>query len=54
MKSVVQPADLLFMVSHKPSMRALLVDDDLVECEVKTVMSIPASFIDSLLYHLVP
>ena len=45
MQSVVQPADLLIMVSDKPLMQALLVGDDLVECEVKTIMSIPTSFI---------
>ena len=36
------------MVSDKPLMRALLVDDDLVECEVKTVISMPASLIVSI------
>ena len=48
MWSLVQPADLLIMVSDKPLMRALLVDDDLVKCEVKTVMPLPAFFIVSI------
>ena len=48
MESVIQPADLLIMVSDKPLNRALLVDDDLAECEVKSVMSTPASFIVSI------
>ena len=48
MKSVVQNADLLIMVSDKPSIWGLLVDGDLVECEGKTVISIPASFIVSI------
>ena len=36
------------MVRDKPLMRALLVDGDLAECEVKVLMSIPASFIVSI------
>ena len=36
------------MVRDKPLMRALLVDGDLVECEVKILMSIPAFFIVSI------
>ena len=48
MESVVQPADLLIMVSDKPLTRALLVDNDLVEGEVKSVMSTPAFFIVSI------
>ena len=42
---MVQTADL---VSHKPLMRVLLVDDDLIECEAKIAMSIPPSFIVSI------
>ena len=43
-----QPADLLIMVSDKCLMQVLLVDDDLVKCEVKTVMSIPVPFTVSI------
>lgn len=45
MESVVQTANL---VSDKPLMRVLLVDDDLIECEAKIAMSIPPSFIVSI------
>ena len=45
-----QPADLVIMVSDKSLMQVLLVDDDLVKSEVKTVTSIPAPFIVSI-YH---
>ena len=48
MESAVQPADFLIMVSDKTLKWALLLDDDHVECEVKTVIPIPASFIVSI------